>query len=310
MHGSPMSNDLVRRCIARIALTVLLIVAGSRVAGADPINDNTVTFTANCTAFGDITAVAVLAPSDLARGATSAFHVVGSNTVLLWSTQGTDGLAQQLGTSCTITSIDGVPVDGIVASFAVGNPRQLWDPAVDWRNAPDQANPSPDSYGHADVWSYLASDGFDHNPSQYSPLPAYDPGQEWWYDPSYGNLLIQHGSPTSQSELVFHSYGGRVIDFGRNAILAWTSPINGRITVAGQVRVRDPLECGGLGGGIIWSIDKGAATLTSSAIAGGESSTFKFSTVVREGETLYFVHDPGWDSDCDATYVRLQITNQ
>lgn len=95
----------------------------------------------------------------LARGGTSAFQVVGTNTVLIWYARGADDVANQADTSCDVTSINGEPVSGTVSTFIVGGPVALWNPAADWKNFPNQANPSPDSYGNPDgaTWPVMDS---------------------------------------------------------------------------------------------------------------------------------------------------------
>lgn len=294
---------ITRRLVA-LALGMMTITCIP--ASADPINQNTMTFTAYCTGLGEITAVAVLFPSALARGGTSAFQIVGSNTVLIWYTPGTARLADQAGTSCEVTSVNGEPTSGEVATFITGGPAGLWNPAADWKNAPDQANPSPDSYGHANVWRYLASSGFEHDPSTYQLLPNYQAAGEQWNDPAYVNLLVEHSAPTSQT-LFMHPWGGRVIADGRNAIVGWTSPVSGRIKVNGSVRLADLTACPS-GTGTLWSIDREAESLLQTAIEPGESAEFGFSTNIRVGETLFFIHDPGWDANCDGAVVQLQIT--
>jgi hypothetical protein len=212
-------------------------------------------------------------------------------------------VANQAGTSCDVTSINGEPVSGTVSTFIVGGPVALWNPAADWKNFPDQANPSPDSYGNPDVWRYMASYGFDHDPATYQLLPNYQTAGEQWNDPGYVNLLVEHGSPISAT-LFMHSYGGRVIGLGRNSIVAWTSPVNGRLRVDGSVQLRPVSECP-FGSGITWSIYQDAGTLLHNVLAAGEGASFAFSTNVQKGQTLYFVHDPGWDSNCDGAVVQL-----
>ena len=298
-----------RRVMAVLALIIgICAFSTPGTASADPTNSNTTTFTATCTGLGDVTAVAVFFPSALARGATSAFQVVGTNTVLIWFTPGTDKLASKAGTTCTITSINGEPAADVVASFIVGSPVLIWNPAVDWRNAPNQMNPSPDLHGNPGVWSYMTlfSTTFLLDPAQYELLPNYSADFEQWNDPAFINLLVGHDVPTSPT-IRMHSYGGRVAGFVRNSILAWTSPVTGKVTVAGNVQLPSLSECS-VGSGIIWSIDKGAESLFETVLPAGGTSSFKLSTIVQRGETLYFVHDPGWDSLCDTALVSLQIT--
>jgi hypothetical protein len=300
-----MKKPLERKLTAATMLTLGIAMLAAP-AGADPINDKTTVFTARCSGLGEITAVAVLFPTPLARGGTSAFQVLGSNTVLIWYARGTDNVANRAGTSCDITSINGEPVSGTVSTLIVGGPVGLWNPAVDWKNVPGQANPSPDSYGNPNVWRYMASSGFDHDPDNYQLLPNYQAAGEQWNDPGYVNLLVEHSSPISAT-LFMHSYGGRVVGWGRNSTVAWTSPVNGRLRVDGSVQLAPVSECPS-GSGIIWSVYQDARPVSQSVLAAGEGASFAFSTTVQKGQTLYFVHDAGWDSNCDGAVVQLQIT--
>lgn len=183
----------------------------------------------------------------------------------------------------------------------------IWDPAMDWRNAPYQQNPSPDAYGHPDVWSYLSSAGFTHDPTTYFLMPDYLVQAEQWNYPDAGNL-IGHDYAMSRT-IRMHSSGGRVngLEAGNDAILAWTSPVSGRVRITGHLTLGDP-ACNYLGDGIIWSIDQGATALLSQQLAAGAALDFDLSTIVTLGTTLYFIHDPGWDSNCDTVILTLLIS--
>ena len=182
-----------------------------------------------------------------------------------------------------------------------------WDAAADFRVSPNQANPSPDRYTNPGVWSYLASASFAHNPGAYSLMPNYSIDGLQWNDPAYVNLLVGI-SPTYRPLIVMHSYGGRVINDGRMAILAWTSPISSSVTVRGSVELPDLSACS-TGGGIIWSIDKGTQALSQSVLPAGGSDNFRLIVKVVKGDTLYFIHDPGFDSNCDSASVNLVISS-
>jgi hypothetical protein len=189
-----------------------------------------------------------------------------------------------------------------------GSPR--WDPAADWRDAPNHVNPSPDAYGNPDVWSYLASPGLVHDASQYTPMTDYLASGEAWTIPGYVNLLVSHAGPF----VVMHSYGGRVVGSGRMSILAWTSPVNGVIKIAGTVSLPDTAICdpASLGdpGGIIWTFENRAGAIRTIEVPAGGSALVDESVLVTKGETLYFVHEPGWDSHCDSALVSLAIGKQ
>ena len=206
------------------------------------------------------------------------------------------------------------PADAVEASFSprsvtVSFYQPVWNPGVDWRNAPDQANPSPDIHGNPDVWSYLASESLVHDPSSYSLLPSFSDlgGRQQWDAPGYVNLLVGHATGTQA--MVMHSYGGRIVGptYGRSATLGWRSPIDGEIRISGSVRLPDLSVCNVPVMGSIWSIDKGATTLASAVLPPGGGTAFDLTTTVSKDEKLYFVHDPGYDSHCDMLLVTLQI---
>lgn len=206
------------------------------------------------------------------------------------------------------------PADVVEASFSprsvtVSFYEPVWNPGVDWRDAPKQANPSPDVHGNAGVWSYLASPNLIRDPTSYALLPGFSDldGRQQWDAPGYVNLLVGHVDGTAS--MLMHSYGGRIIGdtFGRSAILGWTSPIAGQIRISGAARLPDLSVCNVPVMGSIWSIDKGAATLQSTVLGPAGSTSFDLTTTVAKGDTLYFVHDPGYDSHCDMLVVDLEI---
>ena len=62
------------------------------------------------------------------------------------------------------------------------------------------------------------------------------------------------------------------------------------------------------GSGIIWSVDQASESLQTTILPAGEASAFDLTTTIRKGETLYFIHDPGSDSNCDSAFVTLAIS--
>ena len=268
---------------------------------------------ADCVVAGrlDVTAVFFADPNAKAGGSTGAFHVVGDNRVFHVYAPGTDSKADDF---CHFTwsggAVPGVAFDGTVplemdALVFVTPPVVTWDPARDWRNAPAQQNPSGDIFGNDGVWSYMRSSGsgFVHDPSTYVLLPNYWVDAEQWSD-EYA--LVGHDYATSGT-IRMHPSWGRVEGIVYDAILAWSSPVTGRISVTGDLQLGDP-ACNYLGSGIIWSIDKGSTTLYQAEVAAGAASDFAVTVNVREGETIYFVQDPGWDSNCDTAIVSLNIS--
>ena len=292
-------------CDVRIATTVLGVLCVSVVAAsADPMNKNTKTFTADCSGLGTVTAVKV--------GQGNSFQVVGSTMVLIQDAPGVTKLAEAAGTTCDLSSVDGLLASGqvyfVMHNGAAGNTggssgggKTTWDPALDWQDSPGQMNPSPDSAGNPDVWQYgstsLAANGF-------LRFVDYDAVMEGWYDSSWGNLFVAHGGAGSAA-IFMHSAGGNSISSGRAATLVWTSPVNAKksLQIAGSVALGQ--NCGE---GIVWSVYRDNVQLLNTAIPAGQSTSFNLSADnVQQGQTFFFVHHPGDNSDCDMATVQLEI---
>ena len=174
-------------------------------------------------------------------------------------------------------------------------PTQVWDPAVDFGRWSNRLNPSPDSYGHAEVWSYLSS-AVAHLPVAYSPLPTYEDGQ--WKEPSRVSAYLEKGG------IMISPWKGP--DFERFAIVGWKSPIAGEVTIRGSFAlVQDTCT----GSGITFSIDREGESLLEQMITTGASDVFDVSTTVSVGESLYFIVGAGVTSSCDFTLLDLTITH-
>ncbi len=162
------------------------------------------------------------------------------------------------------------------------------------------------------MWSYRASGGFTHNAGDYEFLPEYETPREAWVAPGFINLLVGHVGPS----VLMHSWGGRIfaVGEGRMSVLAWTSPVDGVVRVAGTVTLPSLATCDprpfGDPGGITWTIEHGSTPLGSAAIGPGGSFSFALTQAVKDGETIYFVHDPAYNSLCDSAVLRLSITKR
>jgi hypothetical protein len=294
--------------LAAAAALVLGMLPGAVAVG----NPQVSYYDTYCTRLGWVVTSSVFFASDNPNvgGTTSSFRVVGTNqTIVIYAVPPKTG---QEGSWCWFTWNGGAAPSPAYVSFdgwALITPQSaIWDPAMDWHNAPYQQNPSADSLGNPAVWSYMWSSSFAHDPSTYRLLPNYWVEAEQWNDPSYTNLLVGHDNATS-STIRMHSGGGRVNgpEAGNDAILAWTSPVPGRVVITGHLQLGDP-ACNYLGSGIFWSIDQGATTLYQATVAPGAAIDFTVSANTTNGPTIYFVHDPGWDSNCDTAIVNLTIT--
>jgi hypothetical protein len=102
----------MRRVILGVVFTTALIAVGSAAGG--PANANVTSYTASCPGFGTADSVRLersLEASPTA-GAGVAFHVVGSNQIVLFAgPPGLEARAGEEGTVCTISAINGEAVD-------------------------------------------------------------------------------------------------------------------------------------------------------------------------------------------------------
>ncbi|MEX0710450.1 MAG: hypothetical protein WD116_04520 [Chloroflexota bacterium] len=177
-----------------------------------------------------------------------------------------------------------------------------WDAMLQFRENPRQLNPAPDAYGHTVVFTYLRSSGLAHDPSQYVPLPEFESeGTESWYDPALPGLYV--GFSLGDDMLTMHPYGSDVDS--RAAIVAWRNPVDASLRLSGRVEV--DATCGD---GIIFSIEHGTSVLETFALPRG-SRTFEHDTdPFFAGEVLYFIVEPGADSQCDTTRFNVAIDTQ
>ena len=197
-----------------------------------------------------------------------------------------------------------------------------WDFADDFRFGADAANPSPDQYGNAAVWSELAGATMAHDPTSYEVLTEHvtacngsTPGFEVWQLPGgTGPPIGANGADTDQvcGTLTAPAHHGYLHpDSSRLAVIAWTSPITGTVAVTGGLSDDDPNG----GDGIAWSIDAGATTLASGSYDNGGAQSFADGTggdalravPVTAGNVLYLTVDPRGSYTYDATEVDLTI---
>ena len=210
-------------------------------------------------------------------------------------------LASALAALVVIAAVGPAAVERARSLFSGGPtvpPTFTWDATINFREAPIQLNPSPDAYGNPSVWSYLRSRNATHDPDEYVPLADFEPtGEKNWYDAAYTNLFV--GWASGDDRLTLHPWGG--LGDVRAIIVAWRSPIDGEVSVRGDVEA--DATCGD---GTILSIDHGATTLASLGVESAVQS-FTMTAEVRAGESLYFRVDPGTNSNCDTTWLRLVI---
>ncbi len=197
-------------------------------------------------------------------------------------------------------------VDGEQPDWQALPATRSWNADADFFLAPNNRNPGPDAWGET-TWSYLYSDTFAHDPATYHLFLKYeitDANRQSWVLPGFVNLVV--ATVVSPQMLILHPWGGRVQGYGRNAVLGWRSPVTGRVTVTGTIRLPSLNECA-VGSGALWSIDKGATVLQSGALPAGGSASFNVAVDASLGESIYFVWDTGWDGNCDSGALELTV---
>ena len=198
---------------------------------------------------------------------------------------------------------------------AVPSEPRVWDPVADWLSAPNQENPSRDSFGNPRVWRYMYSTSSSHDPTRYLLMPNFEGEEAWkqrgmdgtpsflgeaWNEPALINAFVGLGAAEAGDAAIY-------LHPGAYAVLGWTSPVAGEVTIDGGVaRPQDP--CSEPSGDLLFSVDAGSQTLRTIGLDNGQRSDFSVSTTVGIGDTVYFVVDADGDAICDLTYLQVTIT--
>jgi hypothetical protein len=201
-----------------------------------------------------------------------------------------------------------------------------WDLAHDFRTAPNQANPNPDSCGNQDVWYFMQGNG--SASSTYRRLPEFISdtehivGLSQWQGTFVSTSVVDKlpavglnalGSTVRVRGITWPPGVIRVHPSPHQAVIVgWRSPVTGWVGVTGGVQDLDP-TCGT---GVTWSIDRGDATLATGSFPNGGAQLFQQGTgggglsriSVSRGTFLYTILDKnGPDDGCDSTGLSLQI---
>lgn len=179
---------------------------------------------------------------------------------------------------------------------------RVWDPYADFEVGSHAANPSGDAYGNPGVWAYLYGPGTSREPAGYVLMPSFDTSTNRWTVPGFQTLEIYPVSDGTAVELHPFKTGN---EGARTAILRWTSPVAAQVSVRARFIVGQ--TCPVRGDGVIASIDDGATRLWTADVPEGDTASFDSTVVVQPGSTLYFVVEPGIDSNCDTTTLVLRI---
>lgn len=224
-----------------------------------------------------------------------------------WLRNGPVGILAAAAVVLLLVVAGGLAVDRIGSLFPTGSasaaPRQVWDPVADFRFAPNQLNPSPDSYGNPDVWSYLRSTTAEHEPQAYILFPRFNGTA--WEERGLANLFVSLGGP--DQPITMHPWSDGTTR--KNAIIGWTSPIDGQVSISGHVS-RAQTSCDVSTGLIVFTVDQGSETLRTVRLRLGQGADFTATATVTQGEFLYFVVDADADARCDLTNLTLQVTSE
>jgi hypothetical protein len=206
---------------------------------------------------------------------------------------------------------------------AAGGPASHWSMARDFRLAPGQQNPSADEYGHPGVWSYMQSTADTHDPATYSLLPVFQTNEanvtgleDWTSSPCLGasDCFPHVGINATGSDQVLN--GGTIVwpagailihpSPTNMAVVRWTSPISGRVTMSGSLTLVQQPNCGN---GVVATIDSSARTLVNSLVTPTDpTSTFTVRLTVHRGNAYYLtINANQGDYGCDSTIVAWEI---
>ncbi len=196
-----------------------------------------------------------------------------------------------------------------------GGTQPQWSVAHDFLVPPNDANPSPDSLGNAGVWSYeQAPLATPQTPSTYSLLSNFAPssacaGEFQWDAASNSPPIVgfsSSGTPeecpttaTLPSKTLFMTPST-----GGYSVVAWKSPVQGAVDVAGSFESDDPNG----GSGVSWLVDKNSTKVVSGTYGVGGGASFNASQAILPGDTLYVLVGPGTGAANDTTALNLTIT--
>lgn len=210
-----------------------------------------------------------------------------------------------------------------------------WNLAADFRVSPNQENPNRDRCGNDDVWYFMESAASAypaHTPATYSLLSEFTnaafsiPGLEQWHGTFISNGptdmlpavgINNTGMPQAPRFIAWNAGAVRVHPLpDQFVIVGWRSPMNGAVSVSGDLTDIDR-NCGN---GVSWFIDRfdGSTntTLAFGVIPNDRSQTFQAgvggatlaAVPVREGDFLYFIIDAvAGEHRCDSTMMNLRI---
>ena len=169
----------------------------------------------------------------------------------------------------------------------------------------------------------MQSTGDAHDPATYSLLPVFQTNEvnvtgleDWTSSPCSGasDCFPHIGINATGSDQVVNGGtivwpAGAVLEHPsptNMAVVGWTSPINGRVTMSGSFDLVQQPNCGN---GVVATVDSGARTLVTLLVTPTQPTTsFNFRLVVHRQSAYYLTigsnqHDDG----CDSTVITWTI---
>jgi hypothetical protein len=216
----------------------------------------------------------------------------------------------------TVVSVASVvllqPLGAAPAGAATGD---TWNLAQDFAVAPNQANPNPDSHGHAGVWSFV---GFRGGAPQL--LPNFNPnafgvaGLEQWQGPVVEGPkdklpavgVNATGADQHLGTITWPAGAVRVAPAGRAAVgVVWTCPVDGGFDYSVNFLDLDP----GGGNGAAWSVYLDSTLIGSGYYVDGGGGGISSLIFLSQGETLTFLVKPFQGNAAhDSTKLDVTIT--
>jgi hypothetical protein len=228
-----------------------------------------------------------------------------------------------------LSLLGGVVLSGLTAIPASASTK-TWNMTTDFAAHPT-LNPAPDQYGDSDVWSWMY--GTTNTPSSYT-LDSYrspsmskaDCGirQYAWGYPTSGATVTVPGvtyqkktTPAGADSCAprdafkkdtIETDPGCTCSSPLDTIVGWASPIEGNVTVSGEIKGIDPEESG-----VTWELIKGTTVLAGPTNENNDtkSTIGPLSVSVKKGQSLYLeiADGPSGGGVSDELLTKFIITS-
>jgi hypothetical protein len=202
-------------------------------------------------------------------------------------------------------------------ALATSPPVMRWKLALDLRTRPNH-NPFPSHLGGPAVWSLRESRSLTRD-GRYRLLPTFSSkfgavGISAWHGstpncvplPAIGVNTTTTAKPLCTGHVpALEAFVAP--DATHMAVVAWTSPFDGNVTISHDAISDLDASCGD---GVSYYVDLGTTTnLASITLAnGGGTELPQVTQSIEPGQSLYFIVDPGPSHNIGCDITQLQIT--